>query len=373
MSLGPQTPLSLRLLPGVPLVESPLFAQSLDAMNLTDVERDIATQLNTRGYAVLDFPDPDIDARIERIKTSLASHYSVDIADPKARAHGNLRLQDAWTFDADVKVVAANPAILALLGKLYGRRAFPFQTLNFPVGTRQNAHTDAVHFSSQPERFMCGVWVAMEDISAEAGPLLYYPGSHRWPILSNAMIGRRGWGSTAASAQTPYEAVWEATVAATGIRPETFLARKGQALIWSANLLHGGSPRTDPNRTRWSQVTHYYFADCAYYTPAFSDEPFGRLDLRTITNVATGDVEPNRLLGEEVEPYQPERTRRHARRKLSFAWLLRRAPARDDRLPGDFEAETYLRLNPDVAVHGDDPATHYLAHGIGEGRRYRLD
>jgi hypothetical protein len=49
-----------------------------------------------------------------------------------------------------------------------------------------------------------------------------------------------------------------------------FFACKGQALIWAANLLHGGSVQHDPARTRWSQVTHYYFRDCIYYTPAFS-------------------------------------------------------------------------------------------------------
>jgi ectoine hydroxylase-related dioxygenase (phytanoyl-CoA dioxygenase family) len=30
---------------------------------------------------------------------------------------------------------------------------------------------------------MCGVWVALEDMSEGAGPLEYYPGSHKWPIL----------------------------------------------------------------------------------------------------------------------------------------------------------------------------------------------
>jgi hypothetical protein len=32
-------------------------------------------------------------------------------------------------------------------------------------------------------------------------------------------------------------------------------------------LLHGGAPQKDLSRTRHSQVTHYYFADCKYYTP----------------------------------------------------------------------------------------------------------
>lgn len=360
----------MRLLPGVPLVESPLFAASIDTMGLTEAERDIAIQLNTRGFAVLDFPDPDIDARIERMKANLAPHYAVDISDPAVLARGgDLRIQDAWTFDDDVRSVAADPAILALLSKLYGRRAFPFQTLNFPVGTQQQIHADAIHFSSQPERFMCGVWLAMEDITADAGPLIYYPGTHRWPIVTNAMIGRRGWKSPRNSAQAPFQAAWDALVAASGIEPETFLARKGQALIWSANLLHGGSLRTDPTRTRWSQVTHYYFADCIYYTPAFSDEPLGRLDLRAITNAATGAIEANRLLEEDIAPYwNPIGSR-------GGSWLRRLFPRRqlhDTQLPADFDADLYLRLNPDVAADGQDAATHYLAHGLEEGRRYQV-
>ncbi|WP_375381757.1 phytanoyl-CoA dioxygenase family protein [uncultured Sphingomonas sp.] len=386
------SPLSSRLLPGVPLVESPLFAGSPDAMRLSSFERDIAVQLNTRGYAVFDFPDPAIHARIDSIKTNLSPRYDADLSDPEALGpNANLRIQDAWKFDPDVLAIAANPQILALLGKLYGRRAFPFQTLNFPVGTQQRPHTDAVHFSSLPERFMCGVWLAMEDITAESGPLVYYPGSHRWPVLSNAMIGRRGWKSTHASAQTPFEAVWSAMVDAERIAPETFLARKGQALIWAANLLHGGSVRTDLKRTRWSQVSHYYFADCVYYTPAFSDEPFGRLDLRTITNVATGAIEPNTLLGETVQPYREaqaearrawprlfRQTPRPATSAIQSATLPAMPPAAkpvmEDSLadlPADFDAAGYLLLNPDVAAAGEDAADHYAAHGKHEGRRYR--
>lgn len=296
-----KVPLSSVLLRGVPLVESPLFAPSIDAMGLTELERGIAIQLHECGYAILDFPDAAFDARVDRIKANLGPRYDTDVSgETDILLHG-LRLQDAWVFDDDVRAIAANPAILALLEKLYGRRAFPFQTLNFPVGSEQPPHADSVHFSSQPERFMCGVWVAMEDVTPEAGPLIYYPGSHVWPIASNAMIGRQGWGAPRdESAQAPFEAVWEAMVAASAIAPESFLPRKGQALIWAANLLHGGGPRSHPRATRWSQVTHYYFADCLYYTPAFSDEPLGRLDLRAITNVATGAVEASSLLGEAV-------------------------------------------------------------------------
>ena len=145
----------------------------------------------------------------------------------------------------------------------------------------------------------------LEDIAADAGPLSYCPGSHKWPIINNAMIGRRGWNSELLSAQMPFESIWQAQLTASEIKPETFLARKGQALIWAANLLHGGSAQTNPYKTRWSQVSHYYFDDCIYYTPAFSDEALGRLDMRTITDISTGKIVPNTILGAELLPTQP--------------------------------------------------------------------
>src|SRR3546814_9022792 len=102
-----------------------------------------------------------------------------------------------------------------------------------------------------------------------------------------------------------------------------FLARKGQALIWCANLLHGGSVQTEPRLTRWSQVTHYYFEDCVYYTPAFSDEVIGQLQLRSIRAISDGKPRPNLYLGEEVRPVQQTAT--DARRSRS---PLRRLPKR---------------------------------------------
>lgn len=290
-------------LPGIPLIESPLFPAMAGSLGLTDEERRIGLDLHHHGYAVFDFPDPDLDVRISGIQQRLGPHYGVDFADPSSnKTAGETRIQDAWQSDEDVRAIASNPMVMALLEKLYGRPAFPFQTLNFPVGTQQDAHSDSVHFSSLPERFMCGVWLAMEDIGADAGPLFYYPGSHRWPVMTNAIIGRRGAGSRLASAQDPFAPAWSALCDAHEARRDVFLPRKGQALIWCANLLHGGSVQHDPRLTRWSQVTHYYFEDCIYYTPAFSDEAIGQLDLRNIRAISDGRPRPNKYMGEPLPP-----------------------------------------------------------------------
>lgn len=299
-----------RLLPGVPRVESPLFDSEFAANELTDHEMEIARALHHDGYAAFDFPDPDIDERIDRIRHTLDPLFTDTGVGRDGVVYNAGRIQDGWRINPDVRAIATNPAILALLGKLYGRPAFPFQTLNFKVGTQQALHTDAVHFSSIPPRFMCGIWVALEDIVAEAGPLHYVAGSHRWPMIDNAMLGRIGYGAAARSAQDPYQAVWDSMIAARAPATRTFLARKGQALIWSANLLHGGSPQTDPSLSRWSQVTHYYFDDCVYYTPSFSDEYLGRLQLREPISIIDGKARRNSYLGEGIERPGAARTGR---------------------------------------------------------------
>ncbi len=305
-------------LPGLPLVESPLFPALAPTLGFTVEEARIAHDLHCNGYAVFDFPDLDIDARINRVKHELGPRFGVDFADSASdKTAGERRVQDAWKFSPDVQAIAINAQVIDLLSKIYGRPAFPFQTLNFPVGTQQEAHSDSVHFSSIPERFMCGLWLAMEDISADAGPLFYYPGSHRWPVLNNLLIGRRGFGSELGSAQDPFAPAWRALCDAHGAQQEVLLARKGQALIWCANLLHGGTPQRDARLTRWSQVTHYYFDDCIYYTPAFSDEATGQLQLRSVKAIGDGLTRPNVYLGEEI-------VARHGHRQQASRSFVRR-------------------------------------------------
>lgn len=305
-------PKGVSLLSGVPLIESPLFASSMAQMGLGADELRIAQQLHHNGFAVIDLVDPDRDARFERIKRSLAPRFGLTDPLEGPVPHGDYRIQDAWSFDTDVRAIATNGDVITLLGKLYGRPAIPFQTLNFPVGTEQHLHSDSIHFSSLPQGFMCGVWVAMEDIHPDAGPLLYVPGSHRWPVLTLENLGLLS--DRARGAQAPFEEVWRAVVEESGADVMAFLPKKGQALIWAANLLHGGSVHANRQLTRWSQVTHYFFENCTYYTPAYSDPALGHYDIRQIVDIRTADPIENRYLGER---YADQKARFPADREKS--------------------------------------------------------
>jgi ectoine hydroxylase-related dioxygenase (phytanoyl-CoA dioxygenase family) len=226
----------------------------------------VARDMERDGFAIIEFPDPEIDRLADDIWQSLQSYFDWDSW--KAGKEAGVRVPDAWTVNESVRRIATNPVILDVLGQLYGRRAFPFQTLNFAVGTQQHVHADLVHFCARPHRFMCGVWVALEDIREGSGPLIYYPGSHKWPTLLPGDVG-----APPATKDAPYqhyhllEKAWEKEIESHDAKPVSFLPKKGQALIWDANLLHGGAAQTDRSLTRHSQVTHYFFEGCTYFTP----------------------------------------------------------------------------------------------------------
>ena len=164
---------------GIPLIDSPLFADHLQ-QGLFGAFADLAQQLNQRGYAVLDLGRERMQALASRIRSDLETGFDLE-AWREQGGVGGLRVQDAWQQSAAVKELALLPEVEAVLQACWGREPFAFQTLNFPVGTQQHLHSDAVHFHSEPPGFMCGVWVALEDIHPESGPLEYVPGSQRLP------------------------------------------------------------------------------------------------------------------------------------------------------------------------------------------------
>ena len=152
-------------------------------------------------------------------------------------ADARIRLTDAWKQPgaASVKSLALHPELLDLLQVCYGRRPFVFQTLNFPVGSNQAVHSDATHFHSEPQGFMCGVWIALEDVMPEAGPLVYYPGSHRLPYVSAGDLGLSPEQVQAEEhKQRFFEPYWHQQIQARGFERQLLLARKGDVLIWHA-------------------------------------------------------------------------------------------------------------------------------------------
>lgn len=263
--------------PDVPWFESDdleayLAASRFDAATETFV-RDLARD----GVAAIDL-GPEALALCDQVVADTEDYF----------AEGAGRVQDAWYRSAAVRRLADWPEVRRLLRAAYGRDPFPFQTLNFRQGSQQHIHSDAIHFHSAPERFMCGVWIALEDVQPDAGPLVYHPGSHRLPVLTMRGAGVTHDQPTHVDYERSYVPRFAAGIAAADLPVVQATIRKGSALVWAANLAHGGSPIRKPGATRRSLVTHHYFERCVYYTPMHSDVEAGRLHLRLPPNIRTG-------------------------------------------------------------------------------------
>ncbi len=291
----------------LPWVESPFFEKELQQSNLSDEDKAFVKEYADNGFVVI---DPKIDDLvIEGLKRGLSHSFDELLTQSKQqKLPANLinRIQDAWTFNEHVKEIAASQYIMDKLRLLYRRRPIPFQTLNFNVGTQQRTHSDMIHFSSMPERFMCGVWMALEDVHEDNGPLHYYPKSHKLPFYSMSDMYVKGSASKKMkNGYMDYTDFYEdfitAVIDSQGLEKKTLTIEKGKALIWSANLLHGGEKINQPGSTRHSQVTHYYFEDCVYYTPLFSDLAIKKIYMRDILDIATGERIPNKYLGDVVK------------------------------------------------------------------------
>ena len=111
---------------------------------------------------------------------------------------------------------------------------------------------------------MCGVWVALEDMDMDNGPLVYYPGSHKLPEITLEDVGP---GADEAAYSEYIAAMIERLELEAGLRDDP----QGPGAALGRNLLHGGSPQRDMSRTRHSQVTHFFFEGCKYWAPLLSD------------------------------------------------------------------------------------------------------
>ncbi|KAJ1423365.1 hypothetical protein B484DRAFT_465072 [Ochromonadaceae sp. CCMP2298] len=208
---------------------------------------------------------------------SLRSEVLDEAGDFTRNIVGVGRAQDAHKSEASVLQVAIDPHTLEFLSYLNDRKAFPFQTLNFPVGTQQAIHSDVVHFDTLPTRgLMTAAWVAFEDIHPDSGPLRWYPKSHKLGVWDIDELGIRGkFGDRVHLTRDPiyefYEREVQATIDRLRLPSEVALLRRGESFLWAASLLHGGSAVHDKSKSRLSQVTHYWLEGAdKYWTPLVS-------------------------------------------------------------------------------------------------------
>jgi ectoine hydroxylase len=199
--------------------------------------------------ALLENKADEINTEIERLQTENKVGFNFT----------GRKIMDAWQHSPVINEVFKNDTILQILQFIFQKEVIPFQTINFIYGSEQKPHSDSIHMTTEPLGYLAAIWIALEDIQAGSGELVYYPASHQLNYVlsedyntgNNALkIGEHNYDN--------YEQKIDAVIQNNHLQPQTFLAKKGDVFIWHANLLHGGSAITNPALTRKSMVAHYY-------------------------------------------------------------------------------------------------------------------
>ena len=142
--------------------------------------------------------------------------------------------------------------MLNFLELTYQKKPLPFSTINFIASTEQPLHSDYWHFGSIPERYLCGVWIAMEDIHEDSGPLQVVPNSFNLPNVNQEKLGLNIPKNLKILKDnySIYEDFIRNQIKELKLKPEPIIIKKGQCLVWSANLLHGAFKRKNKKLTR---------------------------------------------------------------------------------------------------------------------------
>ncbi|AZA76349.1 phytanoyl-CoA dioxygenase [Chryseobacterium sp. G0186] len=228
--------------------------------SLSEENKNSALQYDDNGYMILkNFLSPETAEKINVEIEKLMKDGTL-----KFRYGGKLMF--AIHHSEIIKSIGNDKDLLEFLSVLLDGKAKLFQSINFINGSQQKTHSDSIHMTTYPLGGLLGVWIALEDVDENNGALHYIPGSHKLPYFLNSDYDNEGNAlRIGKKSYKAYEEFLENKVKELGLKKEIFKAKKGDLLIWHANILHGGEPHTDKNRTRKSLVYHFFDENSVCY------------------------------------------------------------------------------------------------------------
>ena len=178
-----------------------------------------------------------------------------------------LRLFNFHHFSDAGLALLMHPAILAYMRLLLDRKPLGMQSLTYERSSEQYVHADYGPVRPEIPSHLIGCWIACEDIDPDAGPLIYYPGSHA--IDHSSETGLEYEDFFGPEPEPTNQPRWLAATLRANLSRRVFVPKKGDVLLWHSKLLHGGGKMRRPELTRKSFVTHYTsyeaYPHCNFY------------------------------------------------------------------------------------------------------------
>jgi hypothetical protein len=179
---------------------------------------------------------------------------------------GRTKMLDLYAYSSTARQAVASPKVVEFLRAIFDGTPKAFQGLTFWNGSQQAIHKDTayVKVDSNPMH-LAATWLALEDIAPGTGELEYYIGSHRAPDF--LFGGSSKWLEANHHEHDRFLKSLHEDAEKYQYTRSSFLAKKGDVLVWHADLAHGGAQIQQPGHTRRSLVTHF---------TTERDEPFYR-------------------------------------------------------------------------------------------------
>jgi len=345
-----------------------------------DVWRDLSERFERDGFAILNgFFSPEfcdrilqeVDLYTSPRKPFPTSRITLDIlhgahsgrrvylrdAPPEA-LEGPYKINHLFTESDVVADAVFDKGLRSALDRLLGAEPVTINSLNFRHGSQQPAHIDTWYMPPPKTGSLVVASLSLEDVHPDAGPLFYYPGSHRIPpyVFSHG-------GIHAVDAEMPEcRAYLDREIAARNLKKEFLFGKKGDVFLWHAQLLHGGSPINDLARTRSSLVVHYWGLDAVHGVPLAARASGGKFLDR---NYWETDGKPIEGMPRPASPVAPS----PAANIQSTGGAPLATRQRAAVLPEEFDAAAYRQRYSDLRELRDaELDRHYRTTGKSEER-----
>ena len=238
-----------------------------------------AREFRERGVLKVDFVELVGTEVFDGLRAALAEAEEHAAADSSAiddtyEQHVFFRVGPLFDRYPQVEAAVRAPGVGELAARLAGverMRRWSDETFFKPPGSAPCAwHQDFPHYPMD-RRGLLTVWVAVDDVSDDMGPVIYYPGSHLLGSRKPETPEGFGAADTAIAAPralgTPHRFLHEGDELGD---PVSFTLKAGEAVVHDGLMIHGGEGnRSDRMRRGWACI--YFPADARY--PAAPPRP----------------------------------------------------------------------------------------------------
>lgn len=194
-----------------------------------------------------------------------------------------IRVVDSFAVLPEALKLLSSPRLVEFLSAIFSERPLLFQSISFDMGSEQGIHQDTAYVVVDRPMELLACWIALEDVKEGSGELRYILGSHR--LGDYDFGGKKHWNPAEDGHEKHAEwGKWlQEETNRRGMKTEKFLAKRGDILVWHADIAHGGSPITSPELTRKSLVGHYCPASADPYYMKVTPERAHKLQFAEIS------------------------------------------------------------------------------------------